>query len=69
MLMKSKDEVLDSKGAGGWNRTDTRLPSRDFESHAYPAYAPIKSNNTQEIQALLLSQYGTDWGWLEMLPA
>jgi hypothetical protein len=29
--MKSKDEVLDSKGAGGRNRTDTRLPSRDFE--------------------------------------
>ena len=27
-------EVVDIKGAGGRNRTDTRLPSRDFESRA-----------------------------------
>jgi hypothetical protein len=43
--------------------------ARNFESHACPAYAPIKSNNTQEIQALLMLQYGADWGYLEMLPA
>jgi integrase len=29
-----KRELLDSQGAGGRNRTDTRLPSRDFESRA-----------------------------------
>ena len=29
-----KREVLEKEGAGGRNRTDTRLPSRDFESRA-----------------------------------
>src|SRR5262249_25630806 len=29
-----KREVLEKKGAGGRNRTDTRSPSRDFESRA-----------------------------------
>jgi hypothetical protein len=51
-----KCEALDSQGAGGRNRTDTGLPPRDFESHVSLSYTPIKSNNTQEIQALLLLQ-------------
>jgi hypothetical protein len=62
-------QVLETEGAGGRNRTDTRLPSRDFESHTPLIDVPIKSKNTQEIQVLRISQYGTDWRCLEMRPA
>ena len=45
-MLRQGHGVIDSQGAGGRNRTDTRLPSRDFESEAVASLttlAPRKS--------------------------
>src|SRR2546428_10148018 len=51
-----KRDVFDSKGAGGRNRTDTRLPSRDFESRACrfsPPFVTCKINRLECFSSLV----------------